>query len=492
MKPSWLIAMLIPLPLTAAPFALEDASQLHPDFSATWSAFSSVHNTAVPDGTVFATSIGGAGIAVSSASSGDLTIWNQSAGVLLAGPGPQGIILDLNRSVQGVGLRIQHRQAVAAEYRMDFQDGTGQPLFSVVMPSPGSPGNPAFLGGVDPDGRIRRVVITATPGNFFTISDPQFQLKRGPVTDFASLPVASQQTLEISPTATYLHQGLGNLRKDAATETATTTNENAFSLSVLFPALRAGDMIRAERLGASMLPGGLMNHLIGVFSRTQKLADGATFGRVTGAIPAGIDFYTDQISGPTFSTPTNIPQDFLIGDSNFIKVPSGAAYLFFSLARPSIHSTPVQVRLSHVPRAQFSEWAATFGLFGNLADPQSDLDGDGLTLLEEFAFLKNPTTADSGTPADYSFVPRAARNSGAASTPLTLFFGARLDGPLRYKAEFSSDLVHWSDVVDSSGVVPFYPDESDSSRSVFSAVDPGTGPKRFGRVRIEQVTPSSP
>lgn len=491
MRISCLLAILIPLPLAAAPFALEDASQLRADFSTAWSAFSSVHNTPVPDGTVFATSIGGPGISVSSTSSANLTIWNQSAGVLLADPGPDGITLDLNRSVQGVGLWIQHRQAVAAEYAMDFQDGVGQSLFSVVTSSPGTPGPAAFLGGVDPEGRVRRVVITATPGNLFTVTDPQFQLKRGPVTDFSSLPVASQQTLEISPTDTYLHQGLGNLRADAFSDTATMTNENAFRLSALFPALRAGDMIRAERLGASMLPGGLMNHLIGVFSRTQILEDGATFGRVTGAIPAGIDFYTDKVNGPTFSTPTNIPQDFLIGDSNFIKVPNGAAYLFFSLARPGTSSTPLQVRLSHIPRAQFSEWAATFGLHGNLADPQSDLDGDGLTLLEEFAFMKNPTAPDSGTPADYAFVPRLAQNSGA-SRRITLLFGARLDGPLRYKAEFSSDLVNWNDVVESSGVVPFYPDESDSSRSVFSVTDPGTGPKRFGRIRIEQVTPSSP
>ena len=110
----WLIAMLIPLPLTAAPFAVEDASQLHSDFSANWSALSSVHNTAVPDGTVFATTDGGAGITVSSASSGNLTIWNQSAGVLLAAPGPEGITLDLNRAVQGVGLRMQHRHTRTA------------------------------------------------------------------------------------------------------------------------------------------------------------------------------------------------------------------------------------------------------------------------------------------------------------------------------------------------------------------------------------------
>lgn len=481
-KACLVMAMLSPVRSEAAPFRLGDSSQLRTDFTASWASFSSTHNTAVPDGVAFAASDGGAGIFISSAGTADLTIWNQSAGVMLADPGPDGIVITLNRAVQGVGLIARHRNFVAAQYQMEFQDAAGAHLFSVT--AQGAAGTSTYLGGVDPDARIRKVIITASPGNFFLITNPAFQLKRAPVTDLSTLPVASEQTLDISPAATYLHQGLGNMGTDGASEAATTTNENAFNLSALFPSLRGGDMIHAQRLGMSS------SQLLAVFSRTQVLADGTSFHRVPGAIPAGNDFYTAKVAGRTFDTPTNIPQDFLIGSSTFIKIPSGAAYLFFSLASPGPSTAPAKVRLSHVPRSQFAEWAASFGLHGNLADPNSDLDGDGLTLLEEFAFLKDPTAPDAGKPTDYAFTPNASVSTGNPRQ-LTLLFGARLDGPLRYKAQFSSDLKNWN-TVESSGVVPFYPDESDSSRSIFSVTDPNPGANRFGRIRIEQITPSNP
>ncbi|RYD31531.1 MAG: hypothetical protein EOP87_14545, partial [Verrucomicrobiaceae bacterium] len=100
----------------AAPFRLSDGSQLRTDFSATWANFSSTHNATVPDGAAFSASDGGAGIFVSSPSSDSLTIWNQSAGVMLADPGTDGIVLTLNRAVQGVGVTARHRQSVAAQY----------------------------------------------------------------------------------------------------------------------------------------------------------------------------------------------------------------------------------------------------------------------------------------------------------------------------------------------------------------------------------------
>ncbi|RYD35447.1 MAG: hypothetical protein EOP85_19025 [Verrucomicrobiaceae bacterium] len=181
----------------------------------------------------------------------------------------------------------------------------------------------------------------------------------------------------------------------------------------------------------------------------------------------------------------------MIGDSTFIKVPADAAYIFFSLAKPGPESAPLTVKLSHVPRAQFAEWVASFGLHGSLADPNSDFDGDGLTLLEEFAFLKNPTEPDGSTPSDFAFKPNATVEDGDPRK-LTLFFGARLDGPLRYRAEFSSDLRSWQDSVDSPGIIPFYPDESDSSRSIFRVSDPNPGANRFGRIRVEHIRPATP
>ena len=183
------------------------------------------------------------------------------------------------------------------------------------------------------------------------------------------------------------------------------------------------------------------------------------------------------------STPTNIPQDFLVADRTFIEVPQSARYVMFTRVTPLASATPVSVTVSHIPRETFNAWVTALGLVGSLAHPQSDLDGDGLTLLEEFAFQKNPTQQDANARADYSFAPIV----DASGTPgyLRLLFGARTDGPIRFSAEVSSDLSLWQRLPDSA----IQPLLSSDGSALFRVFDPTSGPRRFGRLIVEYLPP---
>ena len=121
---------------------------------------------------------------------------------------------------------------------------------------------------------------------------------------------------------------------------------------------------------------------------------------------------------------------------------------------------------------------------GPNAELTSDLDGDGLTLLEEFAFRKDPTSEDKSAQANYSFSPITSPYE--ASGPYTLAFGARRDAPLLFRGQFSSDLHHWTP---GRTVTPFLTDDSDDANSVFliSDPEPNPGPNRFGRISIEYL-----
>lgn len=275
----------------------------------------------------------------------------------------------------------------------------------------------------------------------------------------------------------------GNPLADPATTDATTDNENAHDLEAWFPALRTGDVLSLTRSGSPYEGGGSPNHLLAVLSSTEELLGGERFRRVPGALEAGRDYPTGTISSASVSTPTNIQQDFLVGDRTFISVPDRARYVFFTRAFPAADSTPLSVTVSHIPREVFQSWVTGYGLLGSLAQPGSDLDGDGLSLLEEFAFQKDPTRPDGSERADYSFTPIV----DTSGTPgfLRLLFGGRTDGPIRYGVEVSSDLTSWLRLPDNA-VAPLLVKDGNA---LFSAFDPASGPRRFGRVVLEHLPP---
>jgi hypothetical protein len=121
-------------------------------------------------------------------------------------------------------------------------------------------------------------------------------------------------------------------------------------------------------------------------------------------------------------------------------------------------------------------------MHGANAELDSDLDGDGLSLIQEFVFNKDPSVPD-GTDASFAFKPKL--NPLAEPGSLSLIFGARADAPVRYWAEFSSDLVTWDRLPEPIDQ-PFINDNV-GTRALFLINDPVGGPKRFGKIVIEPI-----
>lgn len=167
--------------------------------------------------------------------------------------------------------------------------------------------------------------------------------------------------------------------------------------------------------------------------------------------------------------------------------PAGARYIFLSRERPEAGLAPVAVRMGHIPRLVFEAWVEARGLVGSLADPNGDADGDGLRLIEEFVYSKDPMRADSQGRNDFSFAPFADQSSGRQRR-LVMLFGARRDGPISMQAQVSSNLTDWTTLPESA-VQPLLGDGTSDGRAVFGFTDPVGGPRRFGRLKLEYIPP---
>lgn len=468
-----------------APFGIQSSGNLRADVTGVWAQFSTVHGTAVPDFGAIPTADQSTSVLVLGLGQG-VTVWNQPGldmpGVLGLKSTPGALYFYPLQDSQGFGVTIEKLTAGPTTHTLDVFTGVGTYIGSTsVTVADGSV--PTFIGFIDPDARIGIVVVNGASTSAFAVGNPSFQKRYVPITDPLYLPVAGSESVVVTPLKTYLHQGYANPRADAATLDGTTDNENVHDVKAWFPGLRTGDVLSFERSGSPYEGGGSPNHLLALLSSTEELLGGEEFRRVPGALNAGRDYPTPTASSGGVSTPTNIPQDFLVADRTFIEVPQSARYVMFTRVTPQASATPVSVTVSHIPRETFNAWVTALGLVGALANPQSDLDGDGLTLLEEFAFQKNPTQQDADARADYSFSPIV----DASGTPgyLRLLFGARTDGPIRYGAEVSSDLSLWQRLPDSA----IQPLLSRDGRALFSVFDPTSGPRRFGRLILEYLPP---
>lgn len=464
----------------SAPFGLTGPDEIRADATVTWADFSTTHGTAVNSTVGFTPSDGGAQVTTAG---GSLFIHSAGGlftpGVLLGNSDDLFVVSFGGETIQGVGFTIEHQLSVQAEYTVRYFAPNGELLGSIVTPSPGTQGNPAFMGFIDPDARIGSFTVEATPSNHIVISNLLIQRKPEPVTDFSTLPVASTQTLEISPEETYLHQGVSFFsRKSPETTTAVLDNDNAFDLLALFPSLRPGDIIRFQRQGINY-DGGKTNHTAAVFSSSETLLAGDEISRLVSVIPAGQPIITHPVSTGDIKIPTDIGGDFVVPDSTFVTIPNGARYLFTTLQEPGGDTLAPDIKLSHIPRQPFLDWVAAKGLAGSLADPQSDLDGDGLTLLEEFAYSKDPTVRDSSRPADFAFEPFLA----TSSPRLSFNIGVRRDAPIRYRPEYSSDLVNWETLPESN----LSTITSSGTRVILNSTDPTGGPRRFSRIRMDYI-----
>lgn len=475
--------------LGAAPIQINAPGDLRADGTLFWSGFASTDGTVLPNFTTLGTTRTDTSFMIVGGDPTTMTIRNPgngpTGGTRLANTGSGGVYLFASRSLQGLGVVISHQTGGSATYRLDYFGADDAFLGSVSAESSGGSGQPVFLGVVDPAARIRTVGLHAAPGNALVLSAPVFQVPPAPSDALGSLPVAAQVVWEVSPTESYLHEGLRSTGTSSATENATSDNANAHDLRAVFPTLRAGDLLRFERLGLP-LQNGQLNPVLAVFTRTAAIAEGTAFRRLPTALDAGRDYYTPPVTNGPFPTATNIPEDFLIGESTFVSVPTDARYLISSLARPSRLAGKLSVRVSHVPRRVFDEWLAQNGLHGANAEFARDLDGDGLTLLEEFAFQKDPTAPDARQDRNFSFAPKLGAPGPGGR--LSLVFGGRLNAPLRYTAEFSTDLFTWQSVP-SSAVRPLLTDGA-KDRALFEVLDTVAGPRRFGRIRIDYIPPA--
>lgn len=487
-KALWILCVVIPVIGWATPFQVDDPADLREDARATWSDWSTVSGTPVPNNQTFATSDGGPALAVWTEDSGSLTLMDTAGGyflngIVLANNGDLRTIIDFSRGVQGFGLTIEHQLAVATTYTVDCFDSDGQFLFTIERDSPGSQGNPAFLSAVDPQARIHFIAIRAgLGGNAVLITDPILQLPYVAATDLDQLPVEGTATVTVDPVDTYLHRGFnGGNRDDPGTDRAAEERPNAHSLLEWFADLHPGDLLRIERFG-TVFDGAGTNHVCGLLSRSDELLRGSKIARVPAAISTGNSVFTPSIAGVSgIQSPTNIAADFLVTSDTLVVVPAGARYLFFSRAQPDPAARPLRVRVSHIRRNVFKEWVMQLGLHGSFADPMADFDGDGLSLLEEFFFFKNPFVADASAVDAFSFVPRLVSDDGRLSARL----GARSGVPVSFVAEFSSDLVHW-EPVPQEAIQPILRDLSgDYGRAIFNIIDPDPGPQRFFRSRTE-------
>ncbi len=476
----------------ALPYPVVSGTDLRADYRSDWSAFSSIHGTILPDFTTVPTTVAGQNLQAHG-QNGTLSIWNalgrRQPGVLLDMSGTGTVYLYPEQKIQGFGITIESTLSGPVTFHLDVS--TKEQNFvsaqSITVPDGKIP---TFLSLVDPQARIGIISLRTSPPGPFTLSDATVQLRRAVQTDADLLPTTADKTVAVRSTATYLNQGYGNLKAAPATEVATSENQNVHDLRAWFPTLRAGDVLALERLGSPIGTSRSANNLLGVLSSTQQLLAGTESRRVPGAIKAGVGCYTPPVIGKyNTTTSTNLPEDFIIGSRSLVIFPSSARYLFLTRASQNVSATPLSVRVSHIPRDVFGAWISDYGLVGTLADANSDLDGDGLTLLEEFAFMKDPTLADAASRADYSFAPFLDPTALTGDT-LRLFFGARTDGPVRYSAEVTSDLENWQRLPDTA-IVHALPDEF-SPRAIFSVTDPTRGPRRFSRIIIDHLPLPTP
>ena len=121
----------------------------------------------------------------------------------------------------------------------------------------------------------------------------------------------------------------------------------------------------------------------------------------------------------------------------------------------------------------YATWAATKYPSYNLSDPAADLDGDGMSNFQEFAFGLNPTKGSSLNPISVPF----AKSAGTFSYTRTAGSG------LTYTVWHSTNLVDWSSTGATEGTVT----TTDGVETVPVTLAPAllTAPKLFVRVSAQ-------
>jgi hypothetical protein len=150
------------------------------------------------------------------------------------------------------------------------------------------------------------------------------------------------------------------------------------------------------------------------------------------------------------------------------------------------HALPASWRLGHTfggnpggaDSLGFAPWAASYGVSGAAADP----DSDGLTNLFEYGFGAHPTQPSMNA------LPITARQTltvdGVPETYLTIAFRRQIDADdLVYRVQFSGDLAAWTE----DGVlVTSTPNGDGTATELWRTAAPvAANVKAFARVRVD-------
>ncbi len=239
-----------------------------------------------------------------------------------------------------------------------------------------------------------------------------------------------------------------------ATNAAGTATQN-FSISInQAPALTNGPTPSSGLVGTAYS-----------FTYTATGFPAPTFS-VTGALPSGLSLST---AGAITGTPTAV-----------------GTFTGTVTASNGIGTAATQNFTITVSQA-VTNWAASQGLSGANAQPDADPDHDGLTNLQEFAFMTNPNAGSSNT------APSFATTAGATKYGEITFPVRKFTTGLTYSVEASNTLVSnsWTTILwtstdgFSAANVSAYTDMTD--RTVVTIRDTVASPpatRRFLRVRV--------
>ena len=231
------------------------------------------------------------------------------------------------------------------------------------------------------------------------------------------------------------------------------------------------------------------------FSITINQAPAFTSSAPTSTGSAGTAYnFTCTASGyppPTFSrTAGSLPTGLTLSNAGVISgTPSAAGTFTGTITASNGIGTAATQNFSITINATLSNWASGYNLSGSDALPSADPDHDGHTNLEEFAFMTDPTIANTTAVPSYVLAAPGATKFGEITFPVR-----KLAPSLTYTVEASTDLVSdsWTTLWTSAdgfsaSVVSLAVDQSD--RTVLTVRDTQASPpatRRFLRVKILQ------
>lgn len=172
------------------------SAEVDRSFTIDWADFSDVHDTVVTRPYRFPASDGGTGVLAYSEGRSDLTIHDGrglflgTGATLISTQQDDTITLFCERGLQGIGATIEHLESISATYRLRLFDTNGFFIDEVTVPSPGSAGNPAFIGAIDPDSRIVFAQFSAIPNSRIALTNPNIQLSPNLPEEVEELPNA--------------------------------------------------------------------------------------------------------------------------------------------------------------------------------------------------------------------------------------------------------------------------------------------------------------